>query len=710
MSEQDYNYEDEISRLKKRLKRERNARQQAETLLEQKSEELYFLNSKLHQDSRILEAAIINAKDGVIITDADLDNGPFIIYVNDAFTAISGYSKEEVIGQSPRMLQGEETDQNTLSEIKDCLLQGKPYQGEILNYTKGGVPYWLEISIAPVIDEKGDVMNFTAIERDITERKVFEGELKKQKDLAQSANIAKGDFLANMSHELRTPMNGIIGLSDLLTDTPLNEEQRQSIEAINSSAEGLLLLLNDILDFSKIEAGEMSLENIPFNIRENVEDTISILKPQAIGKNIDLTFNISPTLPRYTKSDPARLRQVMTNLIGNAIKFTEEGSVMIDVSMNFGRGIPMIYFRVDDTGVGIAKDRLDQVFKKFTQADESTARRFGGTGLGLAISKNLVEMMGGVIGVDSFEGEGSTFWFKIPYVECEEALIDADTSGNHDSSPYKFIPSATKVLVVDDHPINLMFVRKLLKKLGVERIQLADSGQEAYEYAQTCIYDIILMDCQMPGLDGFDTTQLIRKMHKGRNLHTPIIAVTANAMKGDREKCINAGMDDYISKPIKPDTLHKVISKWLKDDKRESDDCSAPEQDNLIASQESFVSDSALHAAMPEIPVNMEHFNLMFDGSDNDEIAQLVNLFDVETEKLIKLLEVSCLEGDQEEWRKAAHKLKGSSANLGAEYLFQICQEAEKASEADMLEKGSLLENIKSQYQCLQDFLNQRYL
>lgn len=684
---------DLIARLEKRLDREKRARQEAEKLLEQKSLELYAINKKLHEETRLLEATVVNAKDGIIITDSKLDDdGPRIIYVNNAFTRLSGYEADEVIGKTPRILQGPNTCKKTLARLKTSLQQGKYFQGELENYTKDGDPYWLEISITPVKNNDGVITHFTAIERNISERKAFEKELEESRLGAEKANLAKSEFLANMSHELRTPMNGIIGLSDLLFDTQLDEEQTESVKAINSSAESLLILLNDILDFSKIEAGEMALENVAFNIRHTVEEIVSLIKNQADDKNIELTYNFAPSVPEYAMSDSTRIRQILTNLISNAIKFTQEGSISIDVSTKLSGTKPTLYFRVEDTGIGIPKEKLEAIFLKFTQADESTARRFGGTGLGLTISKTLVEMMGGQIGVDSILGEGSTFWFELPLVRAREELIQKNDTTER--SYQKFDGEGLRVLVVDDHPVNLMFARKILKKLGIDRIQLANSGEEAFEYTQVAMYDAIFMDCQMPGMDGFQTTQAIRSMHKGRALHTPIIAVTANAMKGDRERCIEAGMDDYLSKPIKPANLSEVIAKWVK---------ARPADDKI---QKPLPPSGILdHVILDEnAPLDLEHFNFMFEDSTVHEIQELIDLFNEQALLSIDSLEKNCLDGPQEEWKKSAHKLKGSAANMGAVYLSKAAETAEHHMDATQQEKRELLAVIFSEFVRLKNY------
>jgi PAS domain S-box-containing protein len=675
-----------IDRLLKRLEREKNARQQAEKLLEKKSHDLYKQNTNLHEHMRLLEATVINAKDAIMITNADLIDGPNIIYVNDAFCKLSGYTSDEVIGKTPRILQGETTDHKVLDDLKEKLGNGRSFQGELRNFSKDGTEYWLDISVTPVKDSDGNITHFTAIERDITDRKLNEEELQRERDRAETANIAKGEFLANMSHELRTPMNGIIGLSDLLMDTPMNEEQKQSVEAINKSSETLLILLNDILDSSKIDAGEMALENVPFNLKAVIDDTIKLLKSRIDEKNIEFKYHYSPSLPAGLVGDSTRLQQIIINLIGNALKFTDKGEITLSLSRTEDNLMKIV---VDDTGIGIPKDKLDDIFMKFTQADESTSRRFGGTGLGLSISQKLTELMGGTIGVHSIEGQGSSFWFKIPIIEADIDVTQMST--NHQNlTPVDF--SNANIMVVDDHPINLMYMRKLLKKIGIDRVQMVDNGQEAFEYTQVGMYDAILMDCQMPGMDGFETTEAIRKMHKGNALHTPIIAVTANAMKGDREKCIAAGMDDYLSKPVDPNALQQTLQKWVKYEELEL--VSIDVKISTVTEENQGHETTSVDTPPPvDLPALRDLF-----GNDPDDEKMLFDLFFTTSDEALKNLKQAMDTNDNEQWRKAAHKIKGSAANMRAENLAAICTEAEKNYEYSD-KKDHYLTNIKKEIQ-----------
>ena len=666
------------------------------------------------EHARLLESTVVNANDGVIITTAELDgDGPEILYVNEAFTKISGYTAEEVIGKTPRILQGIETSREELDRLRHCLENGKPFKGELKNYTKDGTLYWLDISIMPVTDEQGNITHFTAIERDITDRKNFEKELRQEKEKAEAANYAKSQFLANMSHELRTPMNGILGLSSLLLEAKLDEDDHESLKSIHQSADGLLALLNDLLDFSKIEAGELSLEYIPMNVKECIAQIFDVMAPLASRKGINLDLTYSPSAPRRIVGDPNRIRQILYNLIGNAIKFTNTGGVRVDVSYykppDDKEGLR---FRVEDTGIGIPEDMKDKIFDKFTQADVSTARKFGGTGLGLAITKQLIDMMGGEVGVDSVHGRGSTFWFKVPAeaLEDEEGAeetiipkVEAKPKVKKKKAPAdsKESPggpfSKFSVLIVDDHPVNILFAQKLMKKLGFGTIETAHNGRVGVEAFEGGSHDIILMDCQMPDMDGFEATEAIRALEKerGKGEHIPIIALTADAVKGAQERCLEVGMDHYMSKPIDQDGVVKALDMFLKPETQ------PVQQEEAVAVNGHDIDQSATP------PIDMDHFSLFSDG-DPDEEKELLDLFFEQAELGIKELEEHHVSGDHEAWKKSAHRMKGAAANLGAHPLSEACKEAESRFEDDAGEKEAMLGSIKASLEELQQFFDVR--
>ena len=529
------------------------------------------IEDALHQSEHLFRTVVENLAEGLLITEFD----DSILYANPRLALITGYEVEEMIGKQTHKLFTDESEWPAAERRNGERAQGIGGSYEMRLRRKDGTLIWVLVNAAPFVNAVNEIIGTFGAVTDITERKAAQEDLIEARERALEASRLKSEFVANMSHEIRTPMNGIIGMTNLLIDTNLSEEQREFATIIKSSGDSLLKIINDVLDFSKIEAGKLVIECAPFNLIACLEETAAIFLQASRVRKIDISIAVDRRVPTLVLGDALRIKQILTNLLSNAVKFTHKGNVTVSVSvlMEAGKDVTL-EFRISDTGIGIPTEVQGRLFQPFTQADGSTTRNYGGTGLGLSISQTLVNLLGGNIGFQSDFGVGSTFWFVIPLQKNLDVLeedsglnnplrspvANMEENGREQSSSFMKGQTSPRIMVVEDNPVNQKVAVKMLHRLGIEPV-LTSNGKEAVALFQRELFDIILMDCQMPEMDGYAATAEIRKLTHEHNVI--IIAMTANALEGDREKCLTAGMDDYLAKPVKTEELKKKLSYWL---------------------------------------------------------------------------------------------------------------------------------------------------
>lgn len=508
------------------------------------------------QETRRLALVAERANDSITLVDP---SGK-VVWVNAAFTALTGYSFEEAVGKDTGQFfnaPGEENEATCM--IRAGLIDGS--SGKVTNefISKLGWKRWLETSYGPVFDDSGEMEMMVIIDRDVSDMKARQEELEEALIAAEKGERAKASFLATMSHEIRTPMNGIIGMSELLSKSELSSTDRLYADTIHNSGEALLTIINDILDFSKLNDGHLTIKPTTFALNHCVTEVMNLMRPQARAKAVELNVIDQSDLPVMVVGDDGRLRQVLINVIGNAIKFTEFGRIDVSVSGEQQGNTLRLLMEVKDTGIGIPEDQLDKIFERFAQADTASTRRFGGTGLGLSISRRLVQLMNGDITVQSTLGQGTTFAIT---VELGIAKQDANAINRADTTDISKL-TGVRVLLAEDNRTNRLVIEKFLQDTGIV-LDIACNGQEAVDKVAETAPDIVLMDMSMPVMDGLEACDHIRATG---GVQPVIIALTANAYTSDRESCLEAGMDGFLSKPVRRAHLLRELSQAINQDR-----------------------------------------------------------------------------------------------------------------------------------------------
>lgn len=671
------------------------------------------------------------------------------IFWSEGLKAIWGYEPDQTLSLEMAASLIHPEDRKRICEALETAVKEKHqfnYEYRIVR-PDGSVRYLHdqgEISL----DDKGNPTWMFGTLQDITDRKLIEEQLFKAKDVAEIANRAKGDFLANVSHEIRTPMNAVLGMLDLLLETDINNEQREYLQLAHVSAESLLTTINDVLDFSKIEQNKIELEQIDFNLKSLISHIINLLSGKTGSNGLKLAYYIEESLPSSFVGDPVRLKQVLFNLLGNAIKFTKEGEVALSVekyipsdkgylSPNYNEGEEMsLLFKVQDTGIGIPSEKIDKIFDAFTQVDASVTRKYGGTGLGLAISSRLVELMGGRIWVESEVGKGSTFYFTVRVkkgsneedYEQESRLLENSIKlkenkelDGHEISSGKNL----NILLAEDNPINQKLILSLLKKKG-HNISIVTNGKDVLDILSIQDFDAVLMDVQMPGIDGLEATRKIRDPSSYVRWHEiPIIALTARALKEDYDKCIEAGMNYYVSKPLNKEKLFKVldgirqreITLEITASERRSEFSHSGEKTISSCEEKLFSNITGNSSDGESITSNFSEdqvFNMeeLLERTDGDKtlLKEMVGLFLETSPELLDSIDKAIRKGETEELRQSAHVLKSAAGSIGANRVFRAAYDLEQAGRENKVESAiKKFEEIKLRLEELEPVLI-RYL
>jgi PAS domain S-box-containing protein len=545
-----------------------------------------------------------------------------------------------------------EDRKRVLQEIEEQLSEpGNYYQVAYRARHQDGSERWMLSRGTITRDVTGKPIRVTGSRVDVTELKQIENELRHAKEEAEAANRAKDEFLANVSHEIRTPMNAILGMTDLALDTQLSSDQRQILKTVKSAADNLLGLINDLLDFSKIEAGKLELDISEFSLRSALCDTLRALKLRARAKGLEFTCDVEPSVPDLLQGDSGRLRQILLNLVGNAVKFTDAGRVGLRVAAGETGpdGEIVLQFSVADTGIGIPPEKQQKIFRAFEQEDTSTTRRYGGTGLGLTIASRLVDLMGGTISVESEPGQGSTFTFSAHFRQLAQPLPQTAASPEPDTQGHSFEARPLRVLVAEDNDFNAQLIEQLLTRRG-HQVSIAQNGRDALALLQTSRFDLLMLDIHMPELDGFEVTTALRRRERDTGGHLPVVALTARSRKEDRDRCLAVGMDEFLTKPFRADDLWAVIERVV-----EPSEAAEPPSEEMGAGASNGLIDPAL--------VNAGTI-LAACGESEPLLRKMCQSFQTRCPEHLRSIEAALSQKDASRLREAAHKLCGMIATF----------------------------------------------